>query len=243
VEAWVAFYREMADRLRALPGVEAAGRCSMTPFSERTWRMVYGWDQHSVETLFLRADMRVAGRDYFPAMGTRLLAGRCFNDAEQTARSASVIVDDALAERAWPGENPAGKRLLIGTDPDQFEVEVVGVVQHMQMEGFRSENRDAIYLPEGSYPGRARLFAVRSSVGGDALAASVRNAVRSMNPSLVPYDIARLSDLLDRSTAPERFVLAITGGFSAVALVLAIVGLFGVIAYAVRRGRRKSGSV
>jgi putative ABC transport system permease protein len=234
VEAWVAFYREVADRLRALPGIEAVGRCSMTPFSERTWSGPYGWDQHILESVSPRADRRVVGHDYFKAMGTRLVAGRDFNDAELTGKTSAAIVDDVLARRAWPGENPMGKRLLIGIGANQFEVAVIGVVEHMQMGGFRAENRDAIYLPEGGYPGRASLFAVRSALGTDALANSVRRVVRSMNPSLVPYDFARLSDLLDRSMAPERFVLAVTGCFAAVALVLAVVGLFGVMAYAVR---------
>lgn len=232
-EARAALYAEAEERLSALPGVDVVGRSSKVPFSGRIWNGVYAPDRESVGQSGEWADNILVTEDYFRAMGTRLLAGRFFTPAEMTDSTESIIVDQKLAGIAWPGEDPVGERLFYLDGAS--EGVVVGVVEHMLMIDFGTESREAIFLPEGLWgPGAASSFALRTALPPEALMPSVRQALQAIHPTLVPYKVQKLSDRVSLSMAPTRFVVIAMSSFAAMAILVAMVGLFGVISYAVR---------
>lgn len=233
LEARAALYQELGERLSAIPGVEALGRASMVPFSGRTWNGTYSTDPGSIAKEGKWADNIVVTDDYFRAMGTRLLTGRFFTPAEMTDSTESIIVDEELAGLAWPGDDPIGKRVFYRDG--ESEGVVVGVVQHMLMIDFGSESREALFLPQGAHwPGRASTFALRTALPPEALIPSVRQALQAIHPTLVPYKVQKLSDRVALSMAPTRLVVLAMFAFAAMAVLVAIMGLFGVISFAVR---------
>jgi putative ABC transport system permease protein len=223
--------REIKEGIEALPGVEGLARSSMPPLSGTIWNRIYGWDQEILDRGTERADLTVSSQDYFRVMGTRLLAGRFFTPEEMTDSSSSIIVDEKLANMAWPGEDPIGKRVLLGGRGGDGVV--VGVVEHMLMRDFGLESFEAIHYPEGnSWP--PTRFVVRTALEPEALTPSIRRVLRSIHPTLVPFKIMSLSDRVSLSMAPTRFVVLLMGSFAGISFLVAITGLFGVIAYAVR---------
>ena len=232
-EAMVALYSEVEERLSALPGVEAVGRSSMVPFSGRVWNGIYSPNRESIGESGEWADHIVVTDDYFRATGTRVLAGRSFTPAEMQDSTESIIVDEKLAGIAWPEDDPLGKRLIFGGG--SREGVVVGVVEHMLMKDLGVESREAIFMPAQGRQGlRAASFALRTALPSESLTPSIRQALQAIHPTLVPYKVQKLSDRVDRSLAPTRFVVIAMSTFAAIAVIVAMVGLFGVISYAVR---------
>jgi predicted permease len=231
-EGRAAVYAELDERLETLPGVEAVARTYMPPLAGQTWSAVYGWDPESVERGTERADLNVSTNDYFKVLGTRLVAGRFFTEAENTDSTEFIIVDEKLASIAWPNEDPIGKRLNWRLEGQGV---VVGVVEHMFMRDFGIESAEAIHQPEGTIGlGLARTFVVRSGTPPETLVPQIRQVLRSIHPTFVPYNVTKLSDRVDLSMAPTRFVVFLMGSFAAIAFVVAVTGLFGVISYAVQ---------
>ncbi len=224
-----AFAQSLEERLMAIPGVVAVGRTSMPPLSDRIFNRPYGRDSDDLQRGQRRADVVVVNRSYFDAMGTRLLAGRLFEESEMAEQGASVIVDETVADRTWPGEGPIGKRLLVGPQ----EKVVVGVVEPVLMRGRGVITLEAVYQPE-VFVGSAYSYVVRAPRAGDDVAAAIREAVRAVDPALVPYGIESLSERVAQARAPTRFVVFAMGTLSLIALVVAIGGLFAVVSYAVR---------
>jgi predicted permease len=232
-EAMGNLIQEIEVGLEAIPGVEVVARTSMAPLSGVVWNGIYGWDEESLEQGTERADFTVCTGDYFQAMGTRFLAGRTFSRAEETDSSDAIIVDAKLAGLAWPDEDPIGKRLI--TRGGSIGGVVVGVVDHMLMRDLGMESFEAIHQPEGRYgTGSAQTFVIRSGVPPETLVPSVRRALSSVHSTLVPFKIWKLSDRVRLSMAPTRFTVFLMGSFAAVAFLVAVTGLFGVIAYAVQ---------
>lgn len=228
-----ALYRDLEERLEAIPGVDVVGRSSMVPFSGRIWNSTYAPDRERSGTSGETADNIVVTDDYFQAMGTRLLAGRFFTPAEMTDSTESIIVDTKLAGIAWPGGDPVGKRLFYMDG--EYEGVVVGVVEHMLMRDFGTESREAIFMPEGRLrPGAASSFALRTAMPPESLVPEIRQVLQGIHPTLVPYKVQKLSDRVDLSMAPTRFVVIAMSAFAAIAILVAMMGLFGVISYAVR---------
>jgi hypothetical protein len=135
----------------------------MPPFSDRIMNGPYGWDQESFDRQSAWADFRWANSEYFTAMGTRLLAGRLFDEGEMAGNTTSIIVDAQVARKAWPEQDAVGKRLIWEPEvagADHREGSVIGVVEHMKMRNVGMENREAIYFPNKV---TRRGFVVRAS--------------------------------------------------------------------------------
>lgn len=235
LEARAALYERIEQTLSALPGVEVVGRSSMLPFSGGVWNAVYAPDPEGVAKSAERADYIVVTDDYFQAMGTRLLGGRFFTPAEMEDSTSSIIVDEKLAGIAWPGQDPIGKRLYFDWEEGWDVGTVVGVVEHMLMTDFGSESREALFFPMGRIPWRIPGgFVLRTALPAERLAGSVRRTLLDVDPTFVPYGLQKLSDRVALSVAPTRFVVMTMTAFAILALLVAVVGLFGVISYAVR---------
>lgn len=229
------FFRELEERISALPGVQSVGSTNFTPMTGGLWNDHYAWDEES-EANYSRqtADFRVVTPDYFHSMGTKLLAGRHFADWEMSEPTSFVIVDEILAQRAWPGENPIGKALTTGSGRER--VEVIGVVEHIRQIFVHTDSREVIYWAYGTYPYGALGVIVRTAGDEPAgLVAPIREEIRRMDPGVAIYNVTTLKDLVGNSMASTRFVVMLMGIFAVVAVVLTVVGMYGVISYAVRQ--------
>jgi len=227
-----AVFRDLRTRLAALPGVDAVGATNILPFSGGLWTGAFAWNEASLASVDREeqaTNFRIATPGYFAALGARFVAGREFDDAEPDS---SVIVDHTLAQLAWPDENPIGKPLMIrGVEVDFV---VVGVVEHVRDRQLQMDGRPVIYVTYGFRPLPSISFVLHTSVAPATLAETVRRTVGDTDARLAPYLVAPLRDSVLRSVATTRYVVLVLSGFATVALILAVLGLYGVLAYSVR---------
>jgi predicted permease len=240
-----AFTRELDARLAALPGVEAAGAVSHVPYDHLpNWGGPYLVESGQDESHAPMADYRAVTPGFFAAVDARVVQGRAFSDDDGLRQRPVVIVDERLARRAWPGRSPIGMRL--GVDPRSEGrpttwATVVGVVRHLRHRTLMEEVREQVYFPQAQILRNPLAYVVRTSGEPAAAASSVRAVVAGLDPLLPVYDVRPLSDYLVAARAAQRFTMILAGAFAAVALLLACVGLYGVIAYAVARRRHEFG--
>lgn len=232
-EARESFLMELGDRLEALSDVQVVARSSQLPLSGGGGNTIFGWDQESYDQSGHRAHLVVVTHDYFQALGSRLLAGRSFSESETTDSTDSVIVGEDLARLAWPGQNPLGKQVVYGSLPRVGRV--VRVAETLLMRERGQSHFPTIFAPEGAYrPGLAGSLVLRVAPESQDLAPAIRQTLHSLDPGLIPYRFQYLSERVAMSRAPIRFVVVAMSAFAAIALIVAIVGLFGVISYAVQ---------
>jgi predicted permease len=229
------------DRLRALPTVRAAAATTSLPLADGgpdAEMHVEGRENTPGHEPF--ADFRIVAPGYFETMGIPILRGRAFAPADRAGAPLVAVISESLARRLWPGESPLGKRLscCVG-DGVRVWREVVGVsrgVRHYLTDA----PRDEMYVPYEQTPpqtwiwfGNGLTFAVRTSGPTGAALAQVREAVAAADPALPVYDLRTYDDLRRRATAESRFTTLLFSAFALVALALAAVGIYGVLAYLV----------
>ena len=176
---------------------------------------------------------RVVDHRYVQTMGIPLVSGRYLSADDRDGTQRVVLINQAAAERAFPGQDPIGRRLLI-TDDEPWEVAgVVGNVRHQSLEqGATSE----VYLPYTQLSDMSTAeMVVRARVPVASLAAGVREAIRAVDPSMPTDDFRPLEDVVDRAVSPRRFILALLGAFAGAALLLAALGIYALLSYTVSR--------
>jgi predicted permease len=232
----ITFFHEVERRIAALPGVRAVGSISILPLTGRNFRTRWGvGTEDDPQWAGLAGHRRVVSGRFFEAMGTRLLAGRMFSELEMSEESSVVVVGESLTRAGWPGEDPVGKKLIANWRGQPAAWEIVGVVEDVRFQDVRVHVAPAIYWPIGTTPSWAQTLVVRGPSPPGTLAAPIRGIVRDLDPGLAPHSIRDMSELVRLSLASSRFVLGLMAAFAGLAVVLAVGGLYGVIAHTVRQ--------
>jgi putative ABC transport system permease protein len=250
-----AFWGQVTDRLKAIPGVTAVTTSSSLPLDGQDPNLRYGTQEALADAnRYRQGQSFFVQPNYFETMRTRLISGRTFTEADrptpppQTGGRAiapgapvdsgpqfrgSIIVDEWLAAKVFPGQQAVGKRLLARTGaptPDWFEI--IGVVQHQRHTTLTSDERESLFFPV-PIPGGGR-WVVRASGDPEQLGTTVRTVLTQLNPNLSIADLQPMRVFVDRAIAPTRFALVLIGIFGVVAAILSAVGLYGVLSSVVR---------
>ena len=227
------------DRVQALPGVESAGAIEYAPIFSRG--AFYGFitpeqprptaEQGREQS----SGFHSVSPNYFNAMGTPIVAGRDFNEADTSESAQVVIINKAMAERFWPGESPLGKRISYGSNADNQPtwIEIVGVVGDVRHVGLDTDVTPEAYVPYTQAPYRFMSIIIRTATEPATLVAAVRSQVQALDPQQPVYDIKTMEEVIGDSLAKRRLNMLLIAIFAAVALLLAAVGIYGVMSYSV----------
>ncbi len=233
-----AFTRQIEERLRAIPGVQGVTASYPFPLAGGFHPIRWGTGEALADaSKFQAADDQTVLPGYFEVMHTPLLAGRTFTDADNAPGRNVLLIDQLLADKAFPHQSPVGKRILIRTrTPEPEWVEVIGVVAHQREESLAERGREQVYLADAFLgSGVVQNWAVR--VGGvpASYGSEIRAAIKGLDPHLLITELQPMDILVDQAQAGTRFSLLLIGVFAVIAGLLAGVGLYGVVSTVVRQ--------
>ena len=234
-----AIWQEVVERASMLPGVEAAGISDNLPMSRnRGWGIAAKGEEQRPNSGFIGIFVYIVSPGYLKAMGMRLLEGRDISWEDLSNNRSVVIINENVARKLWPGRDPVGRTALIGGT----EAQVIGVIADVRESGAENNAGAQAYLPatkqfgpEGAY------LVVRSKLPPAPLATSLMSTLRQINPAQPATEFKPIQGLVDRATSPRRFFVLLVGTFACLGLLLASLGIYGVISYSVTRQTQEIG--
>ncbi len=231
------FYAEATRRVKALPGVEAAAFTSILPLSGTNSDSSFAIEGRDpfAEKIFPDEEIRAVTPEYFSVLKVPLIRGRFLRESDQFEGPGAVVINQAMARKWFPKVDPVGKRITNG-DPRQPDTEwltIVGVVGDMRHRALDQEPKPEYYLPHAQTPYRAMILAVRSAQDPLSLTSAIRREISALDPDLPAANVRTLEQVTADSIAPRRLSVVLIGVFACVALVLASVGIYGVMSFLV----------
>jgi predicted permease len=235
-----AIFHLIRERLASVPGVQSVAAVSRLPLMGSNLGSSLFVEGKSVPGESAQdVEYRVATPDYFSTMGIPLLRGRLFDDHDLAS---SAVINQTMAQQFWRGENPIGRRIKLGPNPEkQPWITVIGVAGNIRHFALDAEPRPEVYRPYAASPLFAPILAVRTTRDPAPLLGELAAQVRSIDAAVPAYDVYLMQNLVDRSTAQRRFVMSLLTGFAMAALLLSGLGIYGMVSQSVAQRTREIG--